>query len=166
MPTERTLTTMIHEIAHSIAEEKERVEFKGLSRKDMTQIREIEAESVAFVISTKLGLTTQDFNLAYMSTWAEGDIEKFKANLDVIRSISYKMAIRLDQAFYELQQAKNKENEENKEKNTEKTQKNSKKSTKSEENEENLTKEPNEDVVKKTTEEKKTSKKKKEVEQC
>ena len=102
MPTERTLTTLIHELAHAIAEERERVEFKGLNPSDVTQIREIEAESVAFVISTKLGLRTQDFNLSYMATWAEGDIEKFRNNLDIIRSISYKMANRLDEELYSL----------------------------------------------------------------
>ena len=102
MPTERTLTTLIHELAHAIAEERERIEFKGLNPSDVRQIREIEAESVAFVISTKLGLRTQDFNLAYMSTWADGDIEKFRNNLDIIRSISYKMANRLDETLYSL----------------------------------------------------------------
>lgn len=111
MPTEKTLTTLIHEIAHAIAEDRERVEFKGLNPSDVRQIREIEAESVAFVISTKLGLRTQDFNLAYMSTWADGDIEKFRNNLDVIRSISYKMANRLDETLYDL--SKEKQDEEN-----------------------------------------------------
>ena len=52
---------------------------------------EIEAESIALVVSNRLGLHTQDFNMAYITKWADGEIEKFKSNVDVIRSVSYQI---------------------------------------------------------------------------
>lgn len=91
MPFERTLTTLIHEVAHSLAESRVRANFRGLTTKEQTQIKEVEAESIALVVSNRLGLHTADFNMAYITTWSDGDIEKFKSNIDVIRSVSYQI---------------------------------------------------------------------------
>ena len=91
MPYERTLTTLVHEIGHALAETRVRTNFKGLTGKEKTEIREIEAESIALVVSNRLGLHTQDFNMAYITKWADGEIEKFKSNVDVIRSVSYQI---------------------------------------------------------------------------
>ena len=44
----------------------------------------MEAESIACVVCTHLGLDTKDFNFSYITGWAEGDIRKFRKNLDVI----------------------------------------------------------------------------------
>lgn len=91
MPSEKTITTLIHEIAHAIAEERSQNTFRGLTKKEVIQIKEIEAESVALVVSNRLGLNTQDFNLAYIAAWSEGNIEKFRHNLDMIRGISHQL---------------------------------------------------------------------------
>lgn len=91
MTSEKTITTLVHEIAHAIAEERNQDTFKGLTKREVTQIKEIEAESVALVVSNRLGLSTQDFNLAYIAGWADGDIEKFRHNLDTIRGISHQL---------------------------------------------------------------------------
>lgn len=90
IPT-RTLTTLIHEVGHALAEERVRVGFKGLTPKEQTKIREIEAESIALVVSNRLGLQTTDFNLGYIAKFSDGDLDKFKANLDVVRSVSYQI---------------------------------------------------------------------------
>ena len=88
---ERTLTTLIHEIGHALAETRTRSNFKGLTKREQVKIEEIEAESIALVVSNRLGLHTSDFNVAYISKWSDGDIEKFKSNIDVIRSVSYQI---------------------------------------------------------------------------
>ena len=75
MATEKTLTTLVHEIAYAIAEERTQDSFKGLTKREVKQIKEIEAEGVALVVSNRLGLHTQDFNLAYIAGWADGDIK-------------------------------------------------------------------------------------------
>lgn len=119
MPQAQTLTTLIHEIAHALAEERVRNNFKGLTTKEQTKIKEIEAESIAFVVSSRLGLNTEDFNIAYITTWSDGDIEKFKSNLDVIRSISYQILSCLEPALQMHLREKEKALEENAEDNQE-----------------------------------------------
>lgn len=99
MPLEQTLTTLIHEIGHALAETRVRTNFKGLTAKEQTKIQEIEAESIALVVSNRLGLHTKDFNMAYITTWSDGDIEKFKSNIDIIRSVSYQILSSVEPAL-------------------------------------------------------------------
>lgn len=96
MPTEKTLTTLIHEIGHALAEDRDRTNFKGLTPLEQRKIREIEAESIALVVSNKLGLHTDEFNCSYITAWSDGDIEKFRANIDVIRSVSYQIISKIE----------------------------------------------------------------------
>lgn len=110
MTTEKTLTTLIHEIAHALAEQRDRTNFKGLTTSEQRQIREIEAESIALVVSNKLGLHTQDFNCSYITAWSDGDIEKFRTNLDIIRSVSYQMISEIEPTIqYALKHTKQEE---------------------------------------------------------
>lgn len=99
MPLARTLTTLIHEVGHALAEERVRSNFKGLTPKEQSKIREIEAESIALVVSNKLGLQTTDFNLGYIAKFSDGDLDKFKANIDVVRSVSYQILSCLEPAL-------------------------------------------------------------------
>jgi len=99
IPYERTLTTLIHEIGHALSQTRYREDFKGLTKKEQLKIEEIEAESIALVVSNRLGLSTSDFNLAYISQFADGEIEKFKSNLDVIRSVSYQLLSSIEPAL-------------------------------------------------------------------
>ncbi len=111
MPYERTLTTLIHEIGHALAETRIRNEFKGLTLKEQKQIKEIEAESIALVVSNRLGLHTKDFNMAYVTTWSDGDIEKFKDNISVVRSVSYQILSSVEPALQSALREKEKAEE-------------------------------------------------------
>ena len=99
MPLNQTLTTLIHEVGHALAEERVRSNFKGLTPKEQSNIREIEAESIALVVSNRLGLQTTDFNLGYIAKFSDGDLNKFKANLDVVRSVSYQILSSVEPAL-------------------------------------------------------------------
>jgi hypothetical protein len=48
------------------------------------EIKEYEAESIACVVCTYLGLDTQNFNFSYIAGWTDGDIDKFRKNLGLI----------------------------------------------------------------------------------
>lgn len=119
MPNEKTLTTLIHEIGHALAEERVRTNFKGLTPKEQRQIREIEAESIALVVSNRLGLHTADFNMAYITTWSDGDIEKFKDNINVVRSVSYQILSSVEPAVQNALRDKEKAQEQATEKEAE-----------------------------------------------
>ena len=110
MPYAKTLTTLIHEIGHALAETRARINFQGLTPKEQTKIKEIEAESIAFVVSNKLGLNTADFNMAYITAWSDGDIEKFKNNINVIRSVSYQILSSIEPALQAQLREKEKSN--------------------------------------------------------
>ena len=63
----QALKTLIHELAHVVLH----------AEADLSQgsLPEIEAESVAFVVASALGLDTSDYSFAYVARWAEGDAE-------------------------------------------------------------------------------------------
>lgn len=82
------ISTCIHECAHALAHSNIRDDFKGLTKLEVREIKEIEAESIACIVSSYLGLDTKNFNFSYILGWAEGDILKFRKNLDLISKYS------------------------------------------------------------------------------
>ena len=64
------LKTLIHETAHNVlghvSEDTDYQSHRGLC--------ETEAESVAYVVSSMLGIDTSDYSIKYVGAWAEGDI--------------------------------------------------------------------------------------------
>jgi hypothetical protein len=59
--------TLIHELAHVLLHAE-----ADLSERSLP---EVEAESVAFVVASFLGLDTSDYSFAYVARWAAGDAE-------------------------------------------------------------------------------------------
>ena len=52
--------------------------------------REVQAESVAYVVSSWLGLDTSDYSFGYIASWSDGrDVSELRASLDEIRSASH-----------------------------------------------------------------------------
>lgn len=84
MPDLQEISTTVHECGHALAHSAYRKDFDGLTPLEKREIKEVEAESIACVVCTYLGLDTQNFNFSYITGWAEGDITKFRKNLDVI----------------------------------------------------------------------------------
>ncbi len=80
----QTISTMVHECGHALAHTPYRKSFEGLTLHEKKEIKEVEAESIACVVCSYLGLDTENFNFSYISEWAEGDISKFRKNIDVI----------------------------------------------------------------------------------
>jgi hypothetical protein len=84
--------TLIHEYAHSILHKQ--------SDKDASQ-REIEAESLAFVISDYFGIDTSEYSSGYIATYADGDIDKMKAILNEIQSTAHEIIEKIEPVFKE-----------------------------------------------------------------
>lgn len=92
----QTLKTLIHEIAHSILHNKEKKDLlKGIDVVKSNRIdKEMQAESVAYVIATYLGFDTSDYSLGYITGWSSGyhndadkeaEIKAFRNSLEAIR---------------------------------------------------------------------------------
>jgi len=95
----QTVSTMVHECGHALAHGPYRENFEGLKELPSRDIREVEAESIACVVCSHLGLDTDNFNFSYISGWAQGDITKFRKNMDRIGQYSGELIQGIDNAF-------------------------------------------------------------------
>ena len=66
--------TLIHELAHVLLHRE-----TDLSQRE---VAEVEAESVAFVVSSVLGLNTSDYSFPYVARWSGGDAELVAATAE------------------------------------------------------------------------------------
>lgn len=82
--------TLIHEYAHSILHKK--------TDKDPDQ-REIEAESLAFVLCDHFGIDTSEYSFGYIAGYAAEDQERLKPILASIQSTAHEMIEKLEPVF-------------------------------------------------------------------
>ncbi|MCI7180651.1 MAG: ArdC-like ssDNA-binding domain-containing protein, partial [Lachnospiraceae bacterium] len=82
--------TLIHEYSHSILHKK--------TDKDSDQ-REIEAESLAFVLCDHFGIDTSDYSFGYIASYAAQDEAKLKTILSNIQSTAHEMINKLEPLF-------------------------------------------------------------------
>ena len=85
MSQTQTIKTLVHEIAHAKLHEPEDILTEpkpGEKRR-----KEIEAESVAYVVCQHFGIDTSDYSLAYVAKWSKDkELKELKASLNVIHS--------------------------------------------------------------------------------
>lgn len=79
----QTVKTMIHEIAHSILHNKEKDATEHKSR----ETKEVEAESVAYIVCLHFGISANDYSFGYIAGWSSGkEAKELKASLETIQS--------------------------------------------------------------------------------
>ena len=89
----QTVSVMIHETAHAIlhALPVENGEIVGKPEKDR-RTREVEAESVAYVVCQHFGIETGDSSFAYVTSWSKNkELPELKASLECISKTASKM---------------------------------------------------------------------------
>lgn len=87
-----TAKTLIHEYAHSILHKQ--------TDKDQSQ-REIEAESLAFVICDHFGLDTSEYSFGYIASYANNDPKELNEILNNIQSTVHEMIEQLEPIYKE-----------------------------------------------------------------
>ena len=113
MSEAQTIKTMIHEIAHSIVHSDENL--NQLKQKNNVEFskneKEVQAESIAYIVSSHLGIDTSDYSFPYVATWGlstePSDLEKVKQNLKCIKSTSMYLTSKLDTYMEQLQAQQN-----------------------------------------------------------
>ena len=88
----QTAKTLIHEYAHSILHKE--------TDKNQSQ-REIEAESLAFVICDHFGIDTSEYSFGYIASYADKDFDELKSILVNIQSTAHEMIEQLEPVFKE-----------------------------------------------------------------
>lgn len=113
----QTLKTVIHETAHAILHDSDKIEKLPLELRPDRRDREIQAESVACAVCYYFGMDTSEYSFNYVAGWASADVEKFKASMQLIREASSEIITAIDKELYpEKYQQKSKEMEQLKEK--------------------------------------------------
>lgn len=91
----QTIKTLLHEMAHQKLHDKDAVpEAKDITRSG----KEVEAESVAYVVCQHYGINTSDYSFSYVAGWSEGkETPELKASLDKIRQTASDFIYQIDQ---------------------------------------------------------------------
>lgn len=91
----QTIKTLLHEMAHQKLHDKDTVpEAKDITRNG----KEVEAESVAYVVCQHYGINTSDYSFSYVAGWSEGkETPELKASLDKIRHTASEFIYQIDQ---------------------------------------------------------------------
>ena len=79
----QAVKTLIHEISHAVMHNRKIQGLENITKED----REIQAESVAYIISSYLGLETSEYSFGYVASYVgnKEKIENFQKNLKVIQ---------------------------------------------------------------------------------
>lgn len=97
-----TIKTTIHEVSHKLLHNPNKIE-ANTTRKTA----EVQAESVAYVVSQKLGLDTSDYSFGYIAGWSTGkEMDELKSSLDKIQKTADKIINDIEKEF-ELLKDKN-----------------------------------------------------------
>lgn len=97
--------TAIHEITHALLHDKD----TGLEKDSHLDKRtkEVQAESVAYVVANYYSLDTAEYSFGYIAGWSSGrDTKELKASLDTIRQTAQAIINRIDQALDVLKQSR------------------------------------------------------------
>jgi hypothetical protein len=75
------LKTLIHEISH--AKLHSNIDELKIDRQTM----EVEAESIAYVVSQSFGIDTSEYSFGYIAAWSSGrEMKELKMSLETIRT--------------------------------------------------------------------------------
>ena len=93
MSDTQTFKTLIHEIAHS------KIHAKDLDKYNAHE-REVQAESVAYVVCSAYGIDTSEYSFGYIAGWSSGkEMSELKESLSIIQNCSSEMTKSIDKAL-------------------------------------------------------------------
>jgi antirestriction protein ArdC len=80
MSLDQTAKTLIHEYAHSQLHNKEAAALMDRATK------EVQAESVAYIVSNRFGVDTSEYSFDYLANWSSGkELKELKQSFDLIQ---------------------------------------------------------------------------------
>lgn len=90
----QTIKTLLHEETHATLHSNDRIpESKSLSR----DMKEVQAESVAYVVSRHYGIDTSEYSFPYVATWGDMSNNDLRQSLKTICSTANDMIDKIDE---------------------------------------------------------------------
>lgn len=100
MDQAQTLKTAVHEITHA---DLHGAKAKGAAKSE----KEVQAESVAFVVCSHYGLDTSQYSFPYIAAWSRGrEVSELTGSLTVIQKQANDLIYRIDAGLEQLQKEK------------------------------------------------------------
>ena len=102
MSNVQTMKTGVHEVSHALLHDREVMDAEGIL-KDRTT-KEVEAESIAYIVCNHFGLDTSEYSFTYIASWCESrDMKALKASMDTIRKTSSEVVENIEAQMHELE---------------------------------------------------------------
>lgn len=93
----QTLKTLIHETAHALLHTRPEAAAKD------RRTKEVEAESIAYVVCQHFGIDTSDYSFPYVTSWSSGkELDELKASLDCISKTAAELIDGVEKACPEM----------------------------------------------------------------
>ena len=99
----QTVKTAIHEMAH---QKLHAIDHEKSVEHQTRESKEVEAESVAYVVCQHLGINTSDYSFGYVAGWSdEKEVPELKASLNTIRNAAADMIHAIDEKLEHIRGA-------------------------------------------------------------
>ena len=96
----------MHELKHSLLHNKDVLKENQKDRRTI----EIEAESTAFVVSSSLGLSVEEYSFPYVASWSSSQsVKELKSSLETIRQTSSHIIDQLQAEMRSIQMERSQE---------------------------------------------------------
>ena len=101
MSDAQTLKTVFHEAAHKLLHDPKS---DIVTAKSPRNEKEVQAESVAFMVAEKFGLDTSEYSFPYIASWSEGkQLEQLKNALQEIQSAAKQISNAIESELLKMQ---------------------------------------------------------------
>lgn len=97
----QTLKTAFHEAAHNLLHDPNK---KIVTVKSPRNEKEVQAESVAFIVAEKFGMDTSEYSFPYIASWSDGkQLEQLKNALQEIQTAAKKISTEIESELLKMQ---------------------------------------------------------------
>ena len=101
MSDAQTLKTAFHEAAHNLLHDPAK---DIVTNKSPRNEKEVQAESVAFMVAERFGLDTSEYSFPYIASWSDGkQVEQLKNALEEIHQAAKKISYEIESELLKMQ---------------------------------------------------------------
>ena len=101
MSDAQTLKTAFHEVAHNLLHGPQK---NVVTAKSPRNEKEVQAESVAFIVAERFGMDTSEYSFPYIASWSDGkQLEQLKNALQEIQAAAKKISAEIESELLKLQ---------------------------------------------------------------